>query len=117
LRLLDLGGSTNSARRNLPSAFSAGGLMMVSLLLRLNSSGILNEFPDLGLHPPEGFGVSTLGPHAGDLVERIEQPLPLSHATSPSAARNPGGVSAVSTSPVLACPCFVLHLSKLGSQR
>jgi glutathione S-transferase len=38
----------------LESAFSAGDLMMVSVLLRLKSSGILNEFPNLAAYVARG---------------------------------------------------------------
>lgn len=38
----------------LNGAFSAGDLMMVSVLLRLKSSGILNEFPNLATYVARG---------------------------------------------------------------
>jgi glutathione S-transferase len=38
----------------LDGAFSAGDLMMVSVLLRLRSSGILNEFPNLAAYVARG---------------------------------------------------------------
>ena len=38
----------------LDGAFSAGDLMMVSVLLRLKSSGILNEFPNLAAYVARG---------------------------------------------------------------
>ena len=38
----------------LDSAFSAGDLMMVSVLLRLKPSGILNEFPNLAAYVARG---------------------------------------------------------------
>jgi glutathione S-transferase len=38
----------------LDSAFSAGDLMMVSVLLRLKSSGILNEYPNLAAYVARG---------------------------------------------------------------
>jgi glutathione S-transferase len=38
----------------LDGAFSAGDLMMVSVLLRLQSSGILNEFPNLARYVARG---------------------------------------------------------------
>jgi glutathione S-transferase len=38
----------------LDGAFSAGDLMMVSVLLRLKLSGILNEFPDLAAYVARG---------------------------------------------------------------
>jgi len=38
----------------LDGAFSAGDLMMVSVLLRLKSSGILDEFPDLAAYVSRG---------------------------------------------------------------
>jgi glutathione S-transferase len=38
----------------LEGAFSAGDLMMVSVLLRLRSSGILDEFPDLAAYVARG---------------------------------------------------------------
>ncbi|AXK80574.1 glutathione S-transferase family protein [Pseudolabrys taiwanensis] len=38
----------------LDSAFSAGDLMMVSVLLRLKSSGILDEFPNLAAYVSRG---------------------------------------------------------------
>jgi glutathione S-transferase len=38
----------------LDGAFSAGDLMMVSVLLRLKSSGILNEFPNLATYVTRG---------------------------------------------------------------
>ena len=38
----------------LEGAFSAGDLMMVSVLLRLKSSGILNEFPNLAAYLARG---------------------------------------------------------------
>jgi glutathione S-transferase len=38
----------------LDSAFSAGDLMMVSVLLRLKSSGILDEFPNLAAYVTRG---------------------------------------------------------------
>jgi glutathione S-transferase len=38
----------------LDSAFSTGDLMMVSVLLRLKSSGILNEFPNLAAYVARG---------------------------------------------------------------
>jgi glutathione S-transferase len=38
----------------LDGAFSAGDLMMVSVLLRLKSSGILDEFPNLGAYHARG---------------------------------------------------------------
>ena len=38
----------------LDSAFSAGDLMMVSVLLRLKSSGILDEFPNLAAYVSSG---------------------------------------------------------------
>src|SRR5215475_1193699 len=38
----------------LDGAFSAGDLMMVSVLLRLTSSGILNEFPNLAAYVARG---------------------------------------------------------------
>jgi glutathione S-transferase len=38
----------------LDGAFSAGDLMMVSVLLRLKSSGILDEFPNLAAHVARG---------------------------------------------------------------
>ncbi len=38
----------------LEGAFSAGDLMMVSVLLRLKSSGILNEFPNLATYVARG---------------------------------------------------------------
>src|SRR6201981_1926377 len=40
----------------LDGAFSAGDLMMVSVLLRLKSSGILNEFPNLAAYVARGEG-------------------------------------------------------------
>jgi glutathione S-transferase len=38
----------------LDGPFSAGDLMMVSVLLRLKSSGILNEYPNLAAYVPRG---------------------------------------------------------------
>lgn len=38
----------------LDGAFSAGDLMMVSVLLRLKSSGILDEFPNLAAYVARG---------------------------------------------------------------
>jgi glutathione S-transferase len=38
----------------LDGAFSAGDLMMVSVLLRLKSSGILNEYPNLAAYLARG---------------------------------------------------------------
>jgi glutathione S-transferase len=38
----------------LDSAFSAGDLMMVSVLLRLKASGILDEFPNLAAYVGRG---------------------------------------------------------------
>ena len=38
----------------LDGAFSAGDLMMVSVLLRLKSSGILNEYPNLAVYVARG---------------------------------------------------------------
>ncbi len=38
----------------LDGAFSAGDLMMVSVLLRLRSSGILDEFPNLAAYVARG---------------------------------------------------------------
>jgi glutathione S-transferase len=38
----------------LDGAFSAGDLMMVSVLLRLKSSGILDEFPNLAAYLARG---------------------------------------------------------------
>ncbi|MFL6624273.1 MAG: glutathione S-transferase C-terminal domain-containing protein, partial [Sulfurifustis sp.] len=38
----------------LDGAFSAGDLMMVSVLLRLKPSGILNEFPNLAAYVARG---------------------------------------------------------------
>ncbi|HTA94246.1 MAG TPA: glutathione S-transferase C-terminal domain-containing protein [Polyangiaceae bacterium] len=38
----------------LDGAFSAGDLMMVSMLLRLRPSGILNEFPNLAAYVARG---------------------------------------------------------------
>ena len=38
----------------LDGAFSAGDLMMVSVLLRLKSSGILDEYPNLAAHVARG---------------------------------------------------------------
>jgi glutathione S-transferase len=38
----------------LDSAFSAGDLMMVSVLLRLKSSGILDEYPNLAAYVARG---------------------------------------------------------------
>ena len=38
----------------LDGGFSAGDLMLVSVLLRLKSSGILNEFPNLSDHVARG---------------------------------------------------------------
>jgi glutathione S-transferase len=38
----------------LDSAFSAGDLMMVSVLLRLRMSGILDEFPNLAAYVARG---------------------------------------------------------------
>ena len=38
----------------LDGGFSAGDLMMVSVLLRLKSSGILNEFPNLAAYVARG---------------------------------------------------------------
>ena len=38
----------------LDGAFSAGDLMMISVLLRLQSSGILNEFPNLAAYVARG---------------------------------------------------------------
>jgi glutathione S-transferase len=38
----------------LNGAFSAGDLMMVSVLLRLKSSGILEEFPNLAAYVARG---------------------------------------------------------------
>ena len=38
----------------LDGTFSAGDLMMVSVLLRLKSSGILNEFPNLTAYVARG---------------------------------------------------------------
>jgi glutathione S-transferase len=38
----------------LDGAFSAGDLMMVSVLLRLRSSGILDEFPNLSAYVARG---------------------------------------------------------------
>ena len=38
----------------LDGAFSAGDLMMVSVLLRLKSSGILNEYPNLAAYVARG---------------------------------------------------------------
>ena len=38
----------------LDGAFSAGDLMMVSVLLRLKSSGILDEYPKLALYVARG---------------------------------------------------------------
>ena len=38
----------------LDGAFSAGDLMMVSVLLRLRSSGILNEYPNLAAYVARG---------------------------------------------------------------
>jgi glutathione S-transferase len=38
----------------LDGVFSAGDLMMVSVLLRLKSSGILNEFPNLAAYLARG---------------------------------------------------------------
>ena len=38
----------------LDGAFSAGDLMMVSVLLRLRSSGILDEYPNLGAYVARG---------------------------------------------------------------
>ena len=35
-------------------AFSAGDLMMVSVLLRLKAAGILNEFPNLAAYVARG---------------------------------------------------------------
>ena len=40
----------------LDGAFSAGDLMMVSVLLRLKSSGIVNEFPNLAAYVVRGEG-------------------------------------------------------------
>jgi glutathione S-transferase len=36
------------------TAFSAGDLMMVSVLLRLRSSGILDEYPNLAAYAARG---------------------------------------------------------------
>ena len=38
----------------LDGGFSAGDLMMVSVLLRLKSSGVLNEFPNLAAYVARG---------------------------------------------------------------
>ena len=38
----------------LDGAFSAGDLMMVSVLLRMRPSGILNEFPNLAAYVARG---------------------------------------------------------------
>jgi glutathione S-transferase len=38
----------------LDGAFSAGDLMMVSVLLRLRSSGLLDEYPDLSAYVARG---------------------------------------------------------------
>jgi glutathione S-transferase len=52
-RLNQLSGRLGDARW-LDGAFSAGDLMMVSVLLRLRSSGILDEFPNLAAYVASG---------------------------------------------------------------
>ena len=44
----------------LEGGFSAGDLMMVSVLLRLKMSGILNEYPNLAAHMSPGAGAARL---------------------------------------------------------
>jgi glutathione S-transferase len=52
-RLVQLSGRLGEADW-LDGAFSAGDLMMVSVLLRLKSSGILNEYPNLAAYVARG---------------------------------------------------------------
>ena len=44
----------------LDGAFSAGDLMMVSVLLRLKSSGILDEYPSLSAYVARGENAARL---------------------------------------------------------
>jgi glutathione S-transferase len=52
-RLVQLSASLDDADR-LDGAFSAGDLMMVSVLLRLRASGLLDEFPKLAAYVARG---------------------------------------------------------------
>jgi glutathione S-transferase len=49
----------------LDGAFSAGDLMMVSVLLRLKASGILNEYPNLAAYVARGEARPAYKPAAG----------------------------------------------------
>src|SRR5918999_562999 len=74
----------------LDGAFSAGDLIMVSVLLRLRSSGLLDEFPSLAAYVARGATPATVTSEPSDMVRLPSPSMTITRLSGrPSASPSP----------------------------